>query len=149
MSINKIFLSSLASLFLCCACSNNWFTHYNGNMPASSMVEKLEIGLSKEEVTDLLGVPSNVISLDKNTWLYMSSKTEQIAFIRPTELERDILLVRFDQYEQVEEIQKIALVDGKQIEINKDKTPSLGKNPGFFEKYFSGAQYNPMSSMPQ
>lgn len=149
MSINKIFLSALISVFLCSACSNNWFTHYNGNMPTSERVEKVEIGLSKDEVTNLLGAPSNVISLDKNTWLYMSSKTEQIAFIRPTELERDILLIRFDKYEQVEEFEKISLEDGKQIAINQNITPSLGKNPGFFEKYFSGAQYNPMSSIAQ
>ncbi|MDD4557048.1 MAG: outer membrane protein assembly factor BamE [Alphaproteobacteria bacterium] len=145
MSINKIILSGLVALFLTTGCSKEWFTTYNGNMPTPERVSKLEKGLSKNEVIDLLGAPSNIVSLDKNTWLYMSSEVEQIAFMRPTELQRQLLVLRFDQHEQVAQIQRLSLKDGEDIKISEAYTPDVGKDLGFFEKYFGGVnQYNPM-----
>ncbi|MFV0626638.1 MAG: outer membrane protein assembly factor BamE [Alphaproteobacteria bacterium] len=145
MSINKVILSGLLVLTMTTGCSKEWFTTYNGNMPTPERVAKLEKGLSQQEVISLLGAPSNVISLDKNTWLYMSSEVEQIAFMRPTELKRNILLLKFDDYGQVSGIRKLDLQNGKDIKISSAYTPDVGKELGFFEQYFGGVnQYSPV-----
>ncbi len=145
MSINKVILSGLLVLIMTTGCSKDLFKSYNGNMPTPERVSELKTGLSEREVISLLGAPSNVISLDRNTWIYMSSEVEQIAFLRPTELKRKVLVLRFDQYGQVNEIQNLDLKDGKEIKISEAYTPDVGKDLGFFEKYFGGVnQYSPV-----
>ncbi|MDR1694511.1 MAG: outer membrane protein assembly factor BamE [Lactobacillaceae bacterium] len=146
MSTNKILFLSLMALFLTTSCSKEWFRSHTGNMPTQQRVENIKVGMSKTEVENIIGVPSNIISLDKNTWLYMSSEMEQIAFFEPKEINRGILVIRFDKYEQVDNIAKLTQKDGKDISIDKDRTQNVGTDQGFFEKYFGGVgQYSPIA----
>lgn len=147
MSTSKILFLSIMALFLTASCSKEWFTSYSGNMPANERIEQIKLGMSKKEVKEIIGIPSNVVSLDENTWLYMSSEIEQIAFLEPKETERNLLVLKFDKYDQIEEIRKLNRKDGTEVKISKTRTASVGKNQGFFEKYFGGVgQYNPMAS---
>ena len=63
---------------------------------------------------------------------------ERIAFFKPEEISRDILVIRFNDDNQVVNIQRLAEKDGKVVNISEDKTQTLGHEPGFFEKYFGG-----------
>lgn len=149
MSTNKFFFFGIVAVFMLSGCSNNWFVHNNGNMPTEERIEKLEKGLSKNEVRSLLGTPSNVISLDEDTWIYMSSKIEQIAFLHPKELERNLIKIKFDENDHISKITRLDLSNGTQIAINKHKTQTYGKKMGFFEKYFGGASYDPVGMNKQ
>ena len=145
MSTAKILFSSLIILALTTACSKDWYTSHSGNMPTKERVGTVRLGMSKTEVENAIGVPSNIISLDKNTWIYMSAEMEQLAFFDPKELDRDLLVIRFDKNDHVKEIKNLSQKDGKNIKIEKERTPSIGKDEGFFEKYFGGVgQYNPL-----
>ena len=84
-------------LLLASGCStekaNEWFVTHNGNMPTNERISRIEVGDSKEEVRQILGSPSSVVSFDKNTWIYMSSDVRRIAFFAPEEIDRDVLTV--------------------------------------------------------
>ena len=116
-------------------------------MPTNDRISQLKPGQSKEEVLSLLGAPSSVVSLDKNTWIYMSSEIKQVAFFKPTEISRDVLTIKFDKYDQVADIDRLDKKKGAEVAVSNDATLTLGQEPGFFEKYFGGVgQYMPFST---
>ena len=141
MSIRKIFF--IYTALICTACSSDIFLEHNGNMPEESKVEKIAVGQSKDTVRDILGNPSSVTGLSDDHWIYMSSTQRKIAFLRPDELDRNILALSFENG-KVSKIEKFDLADGNNISIDGDETKTADSNVGFFRKYFGGVgQYLP------
>ncbi len=137
MSTNKIFFLGVALLGLS-ACAKDTFTSYTGNMPSEDKIERLAPGMEREQVRELLGSPSSVVSLDRDTWIYMSAEIEQIAFMRPEETERRLLVVKFDNSGKVADIKHIDKEKGKEIQISEQETATPEQEQGFFRKYFGG-----------
>ena len=149
MSTNKILFSIFTTAMLC-SCSSDVFVSHNGNMPTNDRISQLKPGQSKEEVLSLLGAPSSVVSLDKNTWIYMSSEVKQVAFFKPTEIDRDVLTIKFDKYDQVADIDRLNKKNGTEVAVSTDATQTLGQEPGFFERFFGGVgTYMPFAGRRQ
>ena len=145
MSISKMFLLSI-SLFAT-ACSNDTFVNHTGNMPSEDKIGMIFKGQKKQDVLEILGSPSNVVSLDKDTWIYMSSEIKQVAFMAPKEIDRDVLVVKFNQEGQVTSIDKMDKQNGAQLKVASDQTPNQEQEQGFFRKYFGGVgQYLPFGN---
>ncbi len=135
MSIrNLLFLSAL---LLNTACSSDLFLDHNGNMPEDRYLRQLQYGQTKEEVYQLLGAPSLMTGLSDNHWIYMASTIRRVAFMKPTELERDIVAITFKD-NKVTQIDKRTLADANKISIDSDETPATEREQGFFRKYFGG-----------
>ena len=148
MSINKMFLfcASLAAA----SCSSDIFVNHAGNMPADDKVAMVFKGQSKQDVLELLGSPSNIVSLDRDTWIYMSSEIKQVAFMAPKEIERDVLVIKFSEQGNVETIEKLDKQHGENVDINQEQTPDQEQEQGFFRKYFGGVgQYLPFGKGSQ
>lgn len=138
MSINKIcFICGLCVMFAS-ACSSDMFVSNNGNMPSDERISQIRQGNTKQEVINIIGAPSSVVSLDQNTWIYMSSEIKRVAFMEPKEVSRDILTIEFSQDGKVENMQRLTKKNGKEISVSTDATKSMGHTPGFFEKFFGG-----------
>ena len=153
MSTSKIVLGLLCCVALC-ACStakqNEWFVNHNGNMPTEERIAKIKTGSTKDDVLQVLGAPSAVISFDENTWIYMSSDIKRVAFKKPEEINRDILRLRFNNEDKVVEVARLNKDNGKELTPCTDKTEVKGENLGFFRKYFGGVgQYNPLAAQNQ
>ncbi|MBQ7285335.1 MAG: outer membrane protein assembly factor BamE [Alphaproteobacteria bacterium] len=151
MSINKL-MSACAIIALVSACStqktNEWFVSHNGNMPSNERIEQIAKGDSQEKVRQILGSPSSVVSLDRNTWIYMSSDVKRVAFMVPEEVERDVLTIRFDDNGTVMELERLNKDNGNEVKISSDETEAPGEQLGFFRKYFGGVgQYSPFGGM--
>lgn len=151
MSTSKIAVTLSLALFIS-ACSSSktdeWFVSRNGNMPTDDKIEQISKGDSQSKVLDVLGAPSSVISLDRNTWIYMSSEVKRVAFFAPTEVSRDVLTIRFDDAGKVSEVSRLDKSCGNEVAVNQDKTEAYGEKVGFFRKYFGGVgQYNPLGNM--
>ena len=131
MSINKLVFTSIMVMALS-GCANEWFVTHNGNMPTNERISKLNVGQTKQEVRQILGSPSSVVSLDQNTWIYMSSDIKRVAFFKPEEISRDVLTIKFNKDEKVEDITRLKKENGREIIISQDETPTLGQQPGFF-----------------
>lgn len=138
MSTRKFVLLGSFVIMMTSACSSDIFITHNGNMPSNERISQIRIGQTRAEVHQILGAPSSVVSLDKNTWIYMSSEIKRVAFFSPQEVERDVLTIRFNNQNQVAQIDRLTKKDGKEIKVSTDKTETLGHNPGFFRKYFGG-----------
>ena len=138
MSIRNI-LSLALIVFALTGCNREWFVTHNGNMPTNDRIEKLELGQTKNDVLSILGTPSSVVALDRDTWIYMSADVERIAFFRPKEVSRDVLTLKFAD-DKIVEMKRITEKDGKEVVVSTDKTETLGHNPGFFSKFFGGSK---------
>lgn len=148
MSINKLICSAAFALVLTGGCTtektNEWFVTHNGNMPTAERISQIKVGDSQNEVRQVLGAPSTVVSFDKNTWIYMSSDIKRVAFFAPEEVDRDVLTIKFNDDNQVIEISRLDKEKGHAVDVSSDSTETYGQEPGFFRKYFGGVgQYNP------
>jgi outer membrane protein assembly factor BamE (lipoprotein component of BamABCDE complex) len=135
MSIRNLLF--LAALSLNVSCSSDLFLDHTGNMPEESHIKQLQLGQSKEKVYDILGAPSLVTGLNDNHWIDMESSVRRFAFMRSTELERNILALAFKD-NKLESIEKHNLEDGYNISIDSDETKPSDRELGFFRKYFGG-----------
>ncbi len=146
MSINKFLLLTFVSLCLT-SCAKDTFITYTGNMPTNDKIEQLSKGMEKEQVRQILGSPSSVVALDRDTWIYMSAEIEQIAFMKPQELERNLLVIKFDNNGKIDTIQHIDKSDGNNVQISQQETATPEQEQGFFRKYFGGVgQFTPFGS---
>lgn len=136
MSIRNLFLSVLLIAMLS-GCSKDLFLVHNGNMPSSENIANVHKGQTRAEVESILGSPS-AMSTFNNTWIYMSSTMKKVAFLKPQEINREILEIYFDADDKVSEIKTYDKNDGVQIAIATEETPVAGHNIGFFRKYFGG-----------
>lgn len=148
MSTYKHIIFNLFAVMVISACSSDAFITHNGNMPNEERISKIQKGLTKDEVLGILGTPSTIVSLDQNTWIYMSSEIKKVAFFKPEELNRDVLTIKFDKFNQVSSIDRMNKDSGSEIVVNKNVTATEGSKPGFFTKYFGGVgQYLPFSNV--
>lgn len=146
MSTGKMLFLGVALLGLS-ACAKDTFITYTGNMPSAEKVEQLKNGMTRNEVRNLLGSPSSVVTLDRDTWIYMSSEIEQIAFMRPEEIDRQLLVVKFNTDGKVANIEHLDQSEGKQLAVSEQKTNAPEQEQGFFRKYFGGVgQISPFGS---
>ena len=105
MSINKVVLLSAFLMTFSSACSSDLFITHNGNMPSNERIAQIRVGQSKSEILNILGSPSSVVSLDRNQWIYMSSDIKRVAFFAPKEVDRDVLIIQFNDQGKVSESQ--------------------------------------------
>ena len=147
MSTYKHILFNLSLILALSACSSDVFIVHNGNMPTEERISQVQKGQTKDEVLTILGTPSSIVSLDQNTWIYMSSEMKKVAFFKPEEVNRDILTIRFNEYNQVETINRMNKEQGHEIAISEEETQTAGNKPGFFAKYFGGVgQFMPFGT---
>lgn len=145
MSIRKIFLFS-STIFLSACASDDLFITHTGNMPSEDKIAMVFKGQSKKDVWEILGSPSTIVPLDKDTWVYMSSEIKQVAFMPPKEIERDVLVVKFDENDNVSSIEKLDKDQGTSLEVAQEQTQNTEQKEGFFRKYFGGVgQYIPFA----
>lgn len=102
---------------------------YRGYQPRGDDLAKIQVGMSKADVTATLGSPSTTASIDieGDSFYYISSKVEQKAFFDPVETERQVFAIRFDKSDRVVSFANYGLEDGKVIDFSTRKTPTKGK----------------------
>jgi outer membrane protein assembly factor BamE (lipoprotein component of BamABCDE complex) len=85
-----------------------------------------------------LGSPSTTASINYqgDSYYYISSVTEQKAFLKPKELSREVIVIRFDQNDQVSSFAQYGLEDGRIIDLNTRETPTKGREYTFLQQFF-------------
>lgn len=91
---------------------------------------------NRESVTGTLGQPSFASQFGAPTWYYVSSTTEQRVFGQPKIEAHEVLKVSFDGAGNVTAVSKAGMDDVRDINPDGDKTPTLGRDRGFFQDLF-------------
>ena len=108
-----------------------------GYVVDEALVTAIQAGVdNKESVMNTLGRPSFTGQFNENDWFYVSRATKNLAFNMPHPKEQTILRVRFDQAGNVTAVEKTGLEKVASISPEGDKTPTLGRDRGFFSELF-------------
>jgi len=91
---------------------------------------------NRASVEATLGRPTFVGQFDSRDWYYVSRFTRQLAFAMPGPTNVTVLQVRFDPQGNVASVQRSGMEKVASIDPANDKTPTLGRNRGFFRELF-------------
>jgi outer membrane protein assembly factor BamE (lipoprotein component of BamABCDE complex) len=102
--------------------------------------ELLQEGItSKDRVIKILGSPTLISDLDdKEAWIYYAEETKLLLFFKPKIISRNILVIRFDEENTLEELKKIDLsAEEKKLIFATDFTAVESHKDSLFKSFFS------------
>lgn len=110
---------------------------HQGYIVDNQLIEGIKPGIdNRESVEGTLGRPTFVGQFDASDWYYVSRSTRQLAFANPKPTEQTILHVRFDAAGNVAAVDRQGLEKIVSIHPDGNKTPTLGRERGFFQELF-------------
>lgn len=110
---------------------------HQGYVGDEALLSAVQPGVdNKESVEATLGRPTFVGQFDKNDWYYYARDAKQLAFSSPKASAQTVFLVRFDTAGNVVAVNRSGLEKIAKISPEGDKTPTLGRESGFFEELF-------------
>jgi outer membrane protein assembly factor BamE (lipoprotein component of BamABCDE complex) len=92
--------------------------------------------MSKDEVQTALGSPDTTSTISGDAYYYISTTTKTVAFLKPKEIDRQVVAVYFDGSERVRSIANYGMKDGIVVDYYNDETPARGKDLGMLEQLF-------------
>ncbi len=131
-----MWLSAVVMMGAITACSPRIDTR--GNAIHMEDVATLETGVhTRDHVLNKLGSPSNRTTFGDTTWYYISEKTETTAFFAPELIERQIVVIDFNEHGVVEKIDVFDKESAELVEPTDRKTPTAGNSLGMIEQLLS------------
>lgn len=126
-------LFSTALLGSVTACTT--YIDARGNQPDPERLAEVQAGkTNRDDVTALLGTPSNTAMFDDETWYYISSKFKRTAFFDPVEIEREVVVISFDKRGMVKDVRQLSMKDGKEVTPVARETPTAGRDLSVMEQ---------------
>ena len=102
-----------------------------------TLTNAVQPGLDNQRsVEAALGRPTFTSQYGDKTWYYVSSTTGRKPFVRPKIRQHSVLAIKFDAAGNVAEIDRTGLEKVTYLRPDGDKTPTLGRERGFFEDLF-------------
>lgn len=110
------------------ACAPDIAPH--GALPTEDQIATVKPGVSvQSDVLNNLGTASTTSMFDGGlSWIYIGSHTEQYAIFANTELDRHILVIRFNKAGTVEDVVTLTKENGKDLVLVARTTPTRGKD---------------------
>src|SRR5680860_487989 len=99
-------------------------------------LDKIQPGMSKQQVQTLLGSPDTTSTIGGDAYYYISTTQKTIAFLKPYEIDRQVVAVYFDGSQNVQEVAQYGMQDGILVNYYKSETPARGKDMSFIEQLF-------------
>jgi outer membrane protein assembly factor BamE (lipoprotein component of BamABCDE complex) len=126
----------LAAALALTGCSEEITIH--GHQFHETDVQAIQPGMSQEQVRTTLGTPATTAVVGNgNAFYYISSKMAQSAFFTPTEKDRQVVAVYFNEGGTVDTVANYGLKDGKVFDFISRTTPAPGgKDEGILKSLF-------------
>lgn len=122
---------------LLAGCASIGIRDHRGAVVDKELASAIQVGVdNKDSVTKTLGRPSFTGQFNPNDWYWVSRDTKSIAFRDPKVLDQTILHIRFDAAGNVSAVNTTGKELIASIDPSNAKTPTLGRNRGFFDELF-------------
>ncbi len=127
----------VASTVMLAACGTPTITKHGQQFRATDL-QSVQAGMSQDQVRTALGTPATTAVVgDGRAFYYISSTDSQKSFFLPTETDRQVVAVYFNQGGTVDSIANYGLKDGKIFDFIGRKTPAPGgKDEGILKALF-------------
>ena len=108
------------------ACAPNIATR--GNLPDPDKLAEIIPGeASRDDVAALLGSPSSAATFGDETWYYIATRVETVAFNEPEVIDQQVVAIKFGEDGLVTAIDTYGLDDARAVEIVERVTPTSGR----------------------
>ncbi len=91
---------------------------------------------TKASVLARLGNPYVKSTFDENTWYYMTSVRQRLAYLRPLIESRSITAISFNEDGQVQKVAEYGLENGQYVNFSDRETPTRGRELSVLEQIF-------------
>ncbi|MFZ2018256.1 MAG: outer membrane protein assembly factor BamE [Methyloceanibacter sp.] len=99
-------------------------------------LNQIQSGMSKDQVKSVLGSPDTTSTIGGDAFYYISSTQKSVAFLKPWEIDRQVVAVYFTPTETVQQVANYGLKDGIVVNYYKGETPARGKDLTVLEQIF-------------
>ena len=130
--------SALVGAVLLTGCVGLTTREHRGYVMDEQLTTGIQVGVdNKESVEKTLGLPTFQGTFDQNDWYYVSRDTRAFAFRNPRVTDQTVVHIRFDQAGNVAAINQTDEKLIASINPSNDRTPTLGRERGFFDELFN------------
>jgi outer membrane protein assembly factor BamE (lipoprotein component of BamABCDE complex) len=130
--------SALVGAVMLTGCVGLTTREHRGYVMDEQLTTGIQVGVdNKASVEKTLGLPTFQGTFDQNDWYYVGRDTRAFAFRNPRTTDQTVLRVRFDQAGNVASVEQTDEKLIASIRPSKDKTPTLGRERGFFQELFN------------
>lgn len=110
---------------------------YQGYVVDADLVNSVQPGVdNRESVLATLGKPTLTSQFNEGEWYYVGRSSRNYAFNDPKPQQQTTLRIRFDAAGNVSEVTRTGVEQVASISPTGKKTPTLGRERGFFEDLF-------------
>ena len=107
-------------------------------------LQQVQPGMTKDQVQTVLGSPDTTSTIGGDAYYYISTTQKTVAFLKPKEIDRQVVAVYFDGSQSVRQVAHYGLKDGIVVNYYKGETPARGKDLSFLEQIFGGISQRKM-----
>jgi outer membrane protein assembly factor BamE (lipoprotein component of BamABCDE complex) len=119
----------MVSLSIICACVKT--TETAGYAVEKAKFDQLVVGKTRKAVVERdLGSPSSVSNYGTETWYYISTENERIAFLHPKIKSQTVVAIQFNADQTIKNIEKYTEKDAVKVMLSTDTTPTEGHDMG-------------------
>ncbi len=132
----RVILASIILAGLTSACITP-ISDYHGYTADEIQPVEIQPGTdTRASVLAQLGSPSTESIFNEDTWFYITSTRERVAFMIPKTSARRITAIQFNDEDGVEEVLTYNETDGQVIRYASRETPTRGRELGLMEQIF-------------
>jgi len=99
-------------------------------------LNQVQPGMNKDQVKTVLGSPDTTSSIGGDAYYYISTTQKTVAFLKPYEIDRQVVAVYFNPNQTVDQVAHYGLKDGIVVNYYRGETPARGKDLGLLEQIF-------------
>lgn len=137
MSSARFLLTAAGALALLGAGACAPLRSYQGYVVDADLVNSVQVGVdNRQSVLATLGKPTLTSQFNEGEWYYIGRDSRNYAFNDPKARTQTTLRIRFDAAGTVSEITRTGVEQVASISPSDKKTPTLGRERGFFEDLF-------------
>ena len=127
------------------ACGGQYRNH--GYMPLSEDVDALTIGVdTREGILEFIGLPSTDGVLTNDALYYVRSRVHHRGYVRPNEVNRDVLVLSFDDRQVLINVERFGIEKGKLVRLEHRVTEGPGGDRSVLEQIIGSISgFNPTS----
>lgn len=110
---------------------------HHGYVIDTDLANSIQPGVdNRTSVLRVMGRPTFTSQFNEGDWYYLSRNVSSFAFNRPKPIGQTTIRVRFDQNGTVSAVDKMGMEQVVSISPTDKKTPTLGRERGFFDELF-------------
>lgn len=133
-AVLSVMLMVLAATLASCASEVN----HHGHVFTESEIKQIRPGMSKQQVNVALGTPTTTSTVGGGAFYYISSTHKHVAFLKPKVTERRVVVIYFNDTDEVKRVARYGLKDGKIFDFVSKTTPSHAGSDSILESLFKG-----------